>query len=458
MKSAGIVDQESKKAFTNRLIILSLPIMLQNLLSSALSFTDTLMIGRIGESALAAVGLANQMFFLISVFFFGVSSGAAIFLSQYWGAHDLKSMHHVMGLACLLGVGGAVVSSLLSLVFPQAIMHIFTDDPSVVARGREYLLFAGGSYIFTAVVSVFSTALRSTGDAKTPMFMTLFSMVLNIILNYLLIYGKFGFPRMEVVGAALATSISRLLEMVLLLVYIYGKKHPVSASLSQMFTFGKKLASRYFLTCIPVILNEMFWSLGMTTYKIAYSRMGIEVIASVNVSEAIQDLFFVALMGIANASAIIIGNRIGQNLLDTAHKNARQIMGISLVVGSVLGFLLILASSVVVIPFGLSVRVGRMTTLSLISLGFLLPIKALNMVTITGILRSGGDTRFSMLTELSGVWLIGVPCAFFGGLVLHLPIYFLFLFVAFDEVFKLTLSLARVRSGKWMNRLADGDA
>lgn len=449
------LQEESKKEFFSKLMILSLPIMLQNLLMSSVSFVDTMMIGMVGEAAIAAVGLANQMFFLITLFFFGVSSGAAIFVSQYWGAQDRVSMHKVMGIALLLSIAGALLSSIVSLVFPETIMRIFTDDPMVIARGREYLEIVAVSYLFTAVVMVYSTSLRSTGDARTPLYIAVFSMSLNVVLNYLLILGKIGFPRMEVRGAALATAISRGLEMVLLLLLVYGKKRAVAAPLKRLFGFNRIMVKKYFITCLPVILNEMFWSLGMTTYKIAFSRMGMEVIASVNVSESIQNLFFVVLMGISNASAIMIGNRIGENKIDLASLYATRLLRIGLFTGAVMGALLALLAPLLSIPFNLSPTVALMTTRSLLSLGLLVPIKAYNMVLVVGVLRSGGDTRFSMFAELAGVWFIGVPCAFIGALVLHIPIYYLYLFVGLEEAFKLVVGMLRIKSGKWINRLTE---
>ena len=447
--------EETRREFFSKLLFLSLPIMMQNLLMASVSFVDTMMIGMVGEEAIAAVGLANQMFFLITLFFFGVSSGAAIFVAQYWGAQDRESMHKVMGIALLISMAGALLSSIISLVFPEAIMSIFTDDPTVISRGREYLVVVAVSYLFTAVVMVYSTSLRSTGDAKTPLYISIFSLSLNVILNYVLILGKFGFPRLEVRGAALATAISRGLEMVFLLLLVYGKKRAVAAPIKRLLGFNRTMVKKYFVTCLPVILNEMFWSLGMTTYKIAFSRMGMEVIASVNVSEAIQNLFFVILMGISNASAIMIGNRIGENRINLAIANANRLLHIGLFTGAILGGLLALLAPWLSIPFNLSPAVAHMTTRSLLSLGLLVPIKAYNMVLVVGVLRSGGDTRFSMFAELTGVWLIGVPCAFLGALVFHIPIYYLYLFVGLEEVFKLIIGMVRVKSGKWINRLTE---
>jgi len=448
---------ETKKEFLSKLLLLAFPIMLQNLLVSSVSFIDTVMIGMVGEEAIAAVGLANQMFFLITLFFFGVSSGGAIFVAQYWGAQDRPAMHKVMGIALLLSISGALVSTIVSIVIPNTIMGIFTEDIAVVSRGKEYLVVVAVSYLFTAVVMVYSTSLRSTGDAKTPLYTSILSLSLNVVLNYLLILGKFGFPRLEVKGAALATVISRGIEMVLLLAIVYGKKRAVAAPLHRLVGFDGTMVKKYFITCLPVILNEMFWSLGMTTYKIAFSRMGMEVIASVNVSEAIQNLFFVVLMGISNSSAIMIGNRIGENRIDMATLYATRLLRIGLFTGALLGGALAFLSPWLPIPFNLSPTVGLMTTRSLLTLGLLIPIKAYNMVLVVGVLRSGGDTRFSMFAELAGVWLIGVPCAFIGALVLHMPIHYLYLFVGLEEAFKFVVGMIRVKSGKWINRLTDDE-
>lgn len=444
----------SKKEFIQRLLILALPIMGQNLLISSVSFVDTLMIGMVGEVQLAAVGLANQLFFLITLFYFGVSSGAAIFVSQYWGSQDLKRMHKVIGIALIINLAGSLVATIGSLFFPRQLLMIFTKDASVVELGSQYLVIVAVSYLFTAVVMIYSAALRSTTDARTPLYTSALSIVVNVILNYVLIFGKLGFPKLGVAGAAIATAIARLAEMLLLLYLIYGKKRAVAASIKDLFSFDKELVKLYLITCTPVILNEIFWSLGMTAYKVAYAKMGVEVIAAVNVIEAIQGLFFVVLMGISNASAIMVGNKIGANEIPLARTYAKNLLVIAFIMGSILAGVLITFSSALLIPFKLSSVGVEMTRLTLISVGMMLPIKAFNMVIIVGILRSGGDTHFSMFTELFGVWVIGVPAAFIGVLLLHLPLNFLYLFVGLEEIYKVIMGLFRVRSGKWINRLS----
>ena len=360
-----------------------------------------------------------------------------------------------MGIALVLNFSGALLSTFFSLFFPELLMKIFTTDPVVVARGVEYLQVVAISYLFTSIAMIFFIALRSTGNAKTPLYVSAFAMVLNVILNYILILGKFGLPRMEVRGAALATTIARIVEALLILYFVFKNKHPIATNIKKYFSFDRALVKRYFITGLPVILNEMFWSLGMTAYKIAFARMGTNVLAAVNVTEAIQGLFFVALMGISNASAIMIGNRIGEGRLEMAKSYASRLLISGLLIGALLGAALALTSSILPIPFNLSPGVMQMTIYTLIVMGILLPIKAYNMILVIGVLRAGGDTRFSMFTELAGVWLIGVPLAFIGALVIKMPIYYLYLFLALEEVFKFMMGMVRIKSGRWINLLIE---
>lgn len=446
--------QESLKIFSRRLVQLSLPIMLQFLLISSVSFIDTLMIGRIGKEALAAVGLANQVFFLISLFFFGVVSGSAIFIAQYWGSQELESLHKAIGLALIFTLVGALFSSIISLFSPQFIMRIFTDDALVVELGSQYLVYVGVSYLFTAVVMTFSSSLRSTGNTSTPLIVSIIANATNITFNFFLIYGIWIFPRMEVAGAALATTIARFVEMVILLAFVYGKKLPIAASVRSLFAFDRVFFKKFLITCTPVILNEIFWSFGIATYKIAFARMGIDVVAAVNVSESIQNLFFVALRGMGSATAIMIGNRIGENKLDVARLYAYRSLVIGFLLGLTIGLTLVASANFLPLPFGLEADVYLMTVYALRTLGALMGFKAVNLVSIVGILRAGGDTRFSMIVEMGSVWLIGVPLAFIGGLVLHLPLFGVYLFIAIEEIFKFTTSIIRIRGGKWIHRFS----
>jgi putative MATE family efflux protein len=307
----------------------------------------------------------------------------------------------------------------------------------------------------TALVMIYSASLRSTGDSKTPMYITMISLIVNVILNYGLILGNFGLPRLEVKGAAIATLIARTLEMIILLFIIYRRKSAIAAPLKTLFSFNFEEVKSYLITCFPVILNEIFWSLGMVFYKIAFARLGTTVIASVNVSQSIEHLFFVVLIGVSNAAAIIIGNKIGENDIPLAQKYASTLIKLVIVVGILMGIGLFTLAPIIPRLFTLSDYVYGITVLSLRSMALLIPIKAVTMLIVVGILRSGGDTKFSMIVELTGVWGIGVPLAFIGALVFKLPIYYLYLLVGLEEFFKASIGYYRIRSNKWITRLVE---
>ncbi len=432
---------------------IALPVMFQGLLTNSLSFVDTLMIGQLGEEAIAAVGLANQMFFLISLLFFGISSSSSIFLSQFWGARNEKNIKRVIGLSVTVAFIGASFSALASYFIPTQLMHIFTYDESVVTFGVTYLKIVAISYVFTAISQVLSTALRVIGHARIPLGVALFSLSMNALGNYLLIFGIGPFPELGVGGAAIATAISRLAEVALLL-YVTYKKHPVLAIREKSsFQWDKEFLRLVIPTSLPVILNEMFWSLGMTTYKIAFSRIGISALAAVNVNEAIANLFFVAMMGVSNATLIMIGIKIGEGRTDLAKLYAKRFVTLALFAGIGAGAMQGLLAPWFANLFNISDEVRTMAIYCLLVNAAMLPIKSINMAVIVGILRAGGDTRFSMFAEMFGVWAIGVPLAFFGVLVLNLNIWQIYLLLGMEELTKLVISMVRVVRGKWITDL-----
>ncbi len=432
---------------------IALPVVFQGLLTNSLSFVDTLMIGQLGEEAIAAVGLANQMFFLISLLFFGISSGSSIFLSQFWGAGNEKNIKRVIGLSITVAFIGASFAAGASFFIPTQMMHIFTYEASVVAYGVTYLKIVAISYVFTAISQVLSTALRVIGHARIPLGVALFSLSLNALGNYLLIFGIGPFPELGVAGAAIATAISRFAEVVLLL-YITYKKHPVLAIREKSsFQWDKAFLRLIIPTSLPVILNEIFWSLGMTTYKVAFSRIGISALAAVNVNEAIANLFFVAMMGVSNATLIMIGIKIGEGRTDLARLYAKRFTIIALVAGIGAGLMQALLAPWFANLFNIPEEVRKMAIYCLLVNAAMLPFKSINMAVIVGILRAGGDTRFSMFAEMFGVWAIGVPLAFIGVLVLNLNIWQVYLLLGMEELTKMMISLVRIKRGKWITDL-----
>jgi len=439
--------------FFSQMFKLALPIILQNFVLSSLNMVDTIMIGRLGESAIAGVGLANQYYFLLNLLLFGIVSGSSIFTAQYWGSRDIKNIRKVLGICIVTGGAGALIFTLAGLLFPTQIMGIFSKDQSVILLADNYLRIVLFSYIVTAVSFAYSFSLRSTGDVKTPLVVSVIALGTNTILNYLLIYGHLGLPKMGVAGAALATVISRVLELALLLFAVYSGKTVLAATFKELFAQSADFISQFFKVTLPVILNEAMWGLGMTLYAIAYARMGTDVFASTNITGTIEKIIWVVFWGVGNACSVMIGNKIGSGDEKEVFLYAKRFAILGPASAVVIGAVIIAVTPLLLMPYKVSPRVLEYTRLNLLVSCLFLWAKVFNYTNVVGILRSGGDTTFCLLLDTGGVWLIGIPMAFVGGLVLKLPIYVVYALVHIEEVVKFIIGIPRLVSKKWINNL-----
>lgn len=448
------IDKNGYSRFIKSSFTLGVPIIVQNLLINMTTFIDTLMIGQLSEASIAAVGVASQLFFLVILFLFGVSSGSAIFFAQFWGAKDEKGIQKVLGIALTLSVGMSSIVAVISTLNPSILMNLFSTDIEVVTQGNSYLRIVGFSYIFTAISFVFSFGFRSVGDSKTPLYISLVTSSLNAVGNYFLIFGIGIFPEMGVAGAALSTSICRVIECLTYIVITKTKKNcPMNIKFDLAFKYDKAFTRKFFITCAPVIFNELFWSLGMVCYKIAYSKIGTNALASVQVIESINNLFFVAMQGFASATAILIGNKIGMGDEKEARLFSKLSSYFSIIVGIFVGLLIAYISPKFLTLFNISEAVKTISLYSIYVIAILCPIKSFNANSVVGILRSGGDTKYSMFLEMGSVWLIGVPLAFLGSIVFQLDLPQLYLLVGCEEISKFFIGVHRVKSGKWYNDL-----
>lgn len=437
------------KAFIKLLTVTAVPVILQNILQQSLSFCDTLMIGQLGEVEIAAVGLANQLYFFVSVIFFGVSTGTSIFTSQYWGSKDTDSMQKAVGIGLAFGVFIAAVFSACSIFIPEKLLGLFSNDIEVIQCGSKYLVWVGISYIFVSVSQTVSSNIRSTGDTERPMYATLASMVINIGGNYLLIF----VAGLGVVGAAISTTLSRLLEMIVIII-VNQKLCPVPMKLKTMFSLEKSFVKRFINITLPVILDDGQWALGTTMYKYVFSQMGTKVLATANISESIQNLFMVFQMALGSGAAILIGNEIGRNNIEKAKKEARLCFWSAVVVGLAAGLIMFATSGIFPLLFKVSDEVRHLAKLSLMTMSCVVVFKFINHVNIVSAFRSGGDTKYILILEICTIWLIGVPAAFFSGLVFKWPIYWVYLFIGLEEMIKSIICFPRLFSGRWVHNLS----
>ena len=441
------------KKFIKTLMLLAIPIILQSLVTASLNLLDNLMIGSLGENEIAAVGISNQFYMLYYYTIMGITLGAGIFMSQFWGKKDVTSIHKFLGISLVVGMISTIFFAILAFFFPEMIMKIFIDENIVIEQGVAYLKMVALSYIFTTISLAYAAALRSIGQTKIPMYGSLVGLVFNGILNYIFIFGKFGAPVMGVAGAALGTTVSRFMELAFILFIIYKNKNVVAGKISQLLDFNFNLVKRYFITATPVVFNDVMWIAGITAYFIAYSKLGINATATMQIANTINNVFNIFGIGIASASAILIGNKIGAGKEEDAKEDAIKISVFGVLIGIIIGVFFFFLAPFIAMLFKITPETYHNVIVVLRVMAIVLPLRFFGITQIIGVLRGGGDVMYAIVTELVAVWLIGVPLSFVGAVYFKFPITIVYILVCLEEPFKAVATYPRLRSGKWIKNL-----
>lgn len=449
-----LIEFYNDKEYFSNIIKIGLPIGVQQLSFAALNMLGVVFVGQKGEASVAAVGLAGQLAFLLNLVHFGIISGAAMFTAQFWGRQDIPNLRRVLGLSLIISISASLIFLLLSQFFPETILRIYSEDAEVIKLGTQYIRTFSWTFLFFAVTFSFAMVMRSTGNVKLPTYVSVGALLVSTFLSYVLIFGKFGFPEVGIQGVAIAAVIARALECLALLTLIYATKSPVAGSLKELFDFDLAFVSRVIKPMLPVIINELLWSLGITTYNIIYGRMGTESIAAMNIVSSIEQVAFTLFIAIANATSVNVGNLIGAGKENKAFIYAGRSLGLGMVGGILTGLLLQILKNPILSLFNVSPEVLQNAGYVINVVSIFLWIRINNMIIVVGILRAGGDTKFSMFLDGFIIWLVGVPLAAIAAYVLHLPVYFVYLFAMSEELAKWFLGLRRWYSRKWINNLA----
>lgn len=442
-----------KNTFIKKLLFLSIPIIIQQFIQAALNLVDTVMIGRLGSDEIAAVGIANQVFFFVMMIIFGLNSGISVYIAQFWGRKDTKNIRKTMGVSLTFGLSVGIFFCLLAVTFPKEIMGLFIDDQVVIDLGVKYLRIVAWSYITLSISMSFQVASRGIGKTLLPMIVSAIALSTNTILNYGLIFGNFGMPELGVEGAAIATLIARILEFILLVSLIYGSKSVLAASFKDLIAYNGTFIRQIFKKAGPVLMNEVFWSLGTIVYLWSIGHIDAEAVASYQITLSAYRFYEVVFIGFASAAGIMIGNSIGANKEEDAIYVSRQIVKISLPMSIIISFVMYLCSPLILGLFNVSPVVLNAAQ----KLFYLYCIygvsRVFNLMMIVGILRGGGDTRVAMLLEMSSVWLIGVPLSIIGAIVLKLSVVYVVWLILTEEVVKSIFCMYRLKSNKWLHNV-----
>ena len=382
---------------------------------------------------------------------FGIISGSATFMAQFYGTRDMTNIRKVTGFDfTLLAVFGAVIFILVN-TFTDGILSIYTEDPAVRTLAAQYVRINSLSFLLLAVSAPLEMAFKATQQVRIPMRVSNVIFFTNITINYILIFGKLGFPKMGVAGAAIGTLSSRIIEVIMNSYYAFRKGNEFCGSIVSYFGWDRELIKRIIKNAAPTTLNEFFWSFGQTMYVAAFSRISTTAYAAYQAANSIFNIFNFAAFSIGDASLILIGEKLGEGDKEYTWKLSKHLVKTCLIIGLAIGTITILLSGQLSGIFRLTDE-GRMyTKYILIVFGATMAADLFNGVQISGILRAGGDTRFAMISESMCIWFIAVPLAFISSLVWHLPVHLALLVTRTEMLIRGGILAKRYLSKKWMN-------
>ena len=433
------------------MLSIAVPVTLQNLLFSSLTFIDTLMIGKLGDLPLAAVGMAGKWTWFLGIVLFGFSSGAAVFIAQYYGAGDTRGIHRTHGLmgACALGV--SLLFTALALLIPERIIGLFTRDPAAIETACVYLRIVALAYPFQALRRTAGTVLESTQQVVIPFVSAICSVVTNIALNALLIYGLCGFPRLGVAGAAIATVMASVVDACVIHAIGILKRTMLCASPSQLFHIDGGFVKRYLAIGAPAMVNETIWALSNLIYSAIYGHMSTQAYASITICKSIEDLTCVAIFGLASSCAVMLGSYVGRGDIDRANGCAAYHLKLTAILSLAIGLLVVVLRHGILSVFGVSETVRAQAAAVLVVYGLEMTVRNIPYMLVLGIFRAGGDTKYALIVDTVCAYLIGIPLTALAGLVLHLsvPVTYLVMYLSEDAI-KVFVYGRHYLSQKWI--------
>lgn len=438
--------------FYRRIFKLVLPIVVQNLLSAAVSSADVVMLNYVGQSSISAVSLASQYASVLFMVLYGLGTGATMLCAQYYGKGDMRAIQAVEGIVMRFNLGISLIFGIMALTIPEQMMHIFTNDSELISIGASYLRCVSVCYVCWGIIESYLSVLRSIGRVTISTVMNVLAFSLNIVLNAVFIFGLFGAPKMGAMGVAIATSVSRFVELLACMV-VSALSKDIKLDFRYMFIPNKQLFSDFVRLALPAVGNDVSWSVAFSLYSVILGHLGSDAVAANSFVVVVRNFGTILCFGVASAGGILLGNVLGENKLEEARKEAREVVRLTVFTGAV-GGLIVLA----IMPFVL--KYADLSEQALHYLKYMLLINvyyimgtAVNTTMIAGIFRAGGDSRFGLICDTIDMWCYAVPLGFLAAFVFKLPVMVVYFLLCTDEFVKWSWVIKRYRSGKWIRNI-----
>ena len=437
-------------SFYRTVIALVVPMALQNLINVGVTAADVIMLGAVGEDALSGASLAGQVQYIMTLFLFGLTSGATVLTAQYWGKGDKDAIEKILGIAVKTAVFVTALFTAAALVVPGLLLRIFTGDPVVIAEGIKYLRIVAFTYIMIGITQAYLYIMRSVERVIVATVVYLLSLICNIIMNSIFIFGLLGLPAMGISGAALGTLCARILEVVLVAGYARFFNKDIKLRLRYVLHTDKVLFGDFMKYALPVVINEVMWGLGTAANTAILGHMGSPVVAANSVAQVARQLATVVSFGLSSAAAIYLGKTIGEKRMEHARAYAKRFIGLSLIMGVLGGAVILIASPVASAFLSLSAEAKDYLRIMFFVMSYFVVGQAFNTTMVVGIFRSGGDTRFGLILDVSTMWCCSILLGFLAAFVFKLSVPVVYVILMSDEIIKIPITSWRYRSCKWL--------
>lgn len=441
-----------RKGFYDELLILVLPIIFQNLITSAVTMADVIMLGRVDQVSLSASSLAGQVQFLLSIVYFGLASALTILASQYWGKQDRKIISKIFAIGLIISMVFSLTACLGAMFVPQIVIRFWTNVPELIDAGAVYLRYAAMSSFFAGISQPYLAICKSCERVKKATAISVTSFITNLVFNALLIFGLFGFPQMGIAGAALATSISRGIEL-MLCVLDYLRTDTLIRDIREMFRIPKELVSDFARYSLPAFINDAIWAFAYNMNSVIMGHLGSDIVAASSVVNVVRELVTTVGFGISSASAIMLGKEIGENLIARAEQDASTILKLSIIVSAVQGLVLLAMSPFVPGFVVISETAGSYLKIMLYISSVYQGGQIINTLLISSFFRCGGDSRYGLLLDTVSMWGVAVPLGLISAFVLKLPPIIVYALMCTDEFVKMPAALYHYKKGGWIRNL-----
>ena len=450
--------------FYKTVFSLALPIALQSLITIGVNMLDTIMVGELGEKALSSTSLANSFISIYQIFCMGLGMGASVLVSRFWGMKTAHYDEEKAGVAlkqtvCLmlrLAVSLAALFALITLIMPKTLMRMYTEDPEIIELGTVYFKWSIVTYFFLGTSLVTTIVLRSVGQVRLPLFVSIGAFFVNLLANYAFIFGKLGMPKMEVAGAALGTLIARLFEAGMILGYLFLRDKKILFRVCDVFMKTGSLLGEYIRISIPVLISDGILAFGNNSVAMVIGHLGATFVAANAITSVTQQLSTVVIQGVSQAGAIVTGQTLGRDGKEKTMSQGWMFLGLGFGLGAISALFIMLVSSPIINAYNISEETKHIAHQLMNSISLIIIFRATNSIMTKGVLRGGGDTKMLMITDNVFLWILSIPLGILAGFVFHWSAFWIYVALKSDDIVKTIWCVFRLKSEKWIKRISTG--